>query len=118
MRMPTIPATPSPRQTRAGPATPPRPARAAATSATTGIGQGAATADPHPTRVPVDTESGIRMPSGSPGSFSRIATTLLYPVAQANPIAAARRAPSLPSVVWCDLPTAIETISGVARRDA
>jgi hypothetical protein len=96
MRMPTIPARPITAQTIAGPVTRSRSAfRAEARSAPTGIGQGAATADPHPTRIPVDTDRGIRIPNGSPGTFSRIDMTLLYPVAQANPSAATRNTPTL-----------------------
>ena len=49
---------------------------------------------PIPRRIPVGTESGMAMPSGSPGTLSRTATTLLYPVAHTNPSAAAPRAKS------------------------
>ncbi len=49
---------------------------------------GAATAGPRPTRIVLGTDKGTPMPSGSPGRFSRIATALLYTVAQANPSAA------------------------------
>jgi hypothetical protein len=52
------------------------------------MGHGADTADPHPTALPEGTEICRWMPSGSPGRFSRIATTLLYPVARAKPSAA------------------------------
>src|SRR6202035_2871180 len=90
MRMPTIPAPPMQAQTIAALAAPSRPdRRMAANTAATGIGHGAATADPQPTRIPLVTEKGGRTPKGLPGTASRIATRLLYPVAQANPIAAA-----------------------------
>jgi hypothetical protein len=56
----------------------------AATTAATGIGQGAATPAPHPTRSPTGTESGRRMPNGSPGTLSRIDTMLPSSVAPAK----------------------------------
>ncbi len=84
-----MPATPSPAQTMPDPF--PAPfcgLRVAARSPKSGMDHGAATADPHPSRIALGTESGTPMPSGSPGRFSRIATALLYAVAQANPMAA------------------------------
>jgi hypothetical protein len=90
-----MPATPNPAQTSAGPEPPSGPvARAAAITAATGIGQGAATAAPQPTRMPVGTESGMPMPSGRPGRSSRMATAVVNAVVHANPTAAAQRARS------------------------
>jgi hypothetical protein len=49
---------------------------AAVMTAAAGIGQGAATAAPHPAASPAGTDSGMLTPRGWPGSWSRIATTL------------------------------------------
>jgi hypothetical protein len=91
--------------------------RVAASTAATGMGHGAATAEPHPTRMPVETESGTCIPSGSPGTFSRIATTLLYVVAPANPIAAARRARFLVPVTDADFRRTSTSLEGHAFAD-
>ena len=77
-----MPPTPSAVQSRAGPRAPSRShRRVAASTAAADMGHTGAMAEPHPTAMPVGTESGTRIPSGSPGTFSRIATTLLCVVA-------------------------------------
>jgi hypothetical protein len=62
-------------------------ARRAATNTAAGIGHGAATPAPHPTRIPVETENGTPTPNGRPGRSSLMATAEVYPTIKANPIA-------------------------------
>jgi hypothetical protein len=80
---------PSPEQISAGPGPPSRRLNREAHSAAAGIGHGAATPAPHPTRTADGTERGTLMCNGSPVTSSRIATALPNPVAQANAKAAA-----------------------------
>src|SRR6266566_2102908 len=86
MRVPTMHPRPMAAQTAPGHTLGARcRAVAAVMTAAAGIGQGAATAAPHPAASPAGTDSGMLTPRGWPGSWSRIATTLPSTAAPAKP---------------------------------